>query len=514
MANKLLKDIVKTRAVLKEKLKNIKLNQIERDNLLEDTFQPITKPLKQLIGKLDDNKENVSTTVKASTDGLIQNHNDDDDNDTNISDYEEANTDIKSDTDYKPKNLKRTSSLNSNFNSKKVKVNVNNEIKSKHLKSKEIKSKSYDKDVFHKTMLSTNASANVFHNTILPSYIDDNAIEEICSKRTTEVNKSNINNKRAKPDKSLKRKSKPQLINSTKQIRIQQNLKRKKDTPRNIDDDDGDYDKKRIKTTHIFSKRKSTTQLNNDTKRVRIQKKNLKRMKNYFDDDDDYKKRKKTTHIFSKRKSETQLNSDRKRVKLNNNNNNDANINSDKSSLFKNVQLLMNNDMLDKVYGFNVDQNGSWRYGNNELKFNSDNTIHIGNTKWKMTPGLFKLLFHSKPQHYTKDDLKNYKEILISTNAHKRYYQSKGQIKGTKAFKYMRIIKQLFNTRSNLLTKGSGLLLKSFDKRKPNYIYWNEPNELVDRLRLLVSSESAGHNNHKNEIISIVEELREANIIK
>ncbi|KAL9889256.1 uncharacterized protein ACN427_008628 [Glossina fuscipes fuscipes] len=51
------------------------------------------------------------------------------------------------------------------------------------------------------------------------------------------------------------------------------------------------------------------------------------------------------------------------------------------------------------------------------------------------------------------------------------------------------------------------------DTRKPIYTYWDDPNELVDRLRLLLSSESVGHNNQKNEIISIVEELREANII-
>lgn len=44
--------------------------------------------------------------------------------------------------------------------------------------------------------------------------------------------------------------------------------------------------------------------------------------------------------------------------------------------------------------------------------------------------------------------------------------------------------------------------------------YWDDANELVDRLRLLVSSTSAGHTGHSNEIISIIEELREANLIE
>ena len=46
-----------------------------------------------------------------------------------------------------------------------------------------------------------------------------------------------------------------------------------------------------------------------------------------------------------------------------------------------------------------------------------------------------------------------------------------------------------------------------------NYIYWDNPNELVNRLRLLMASKKAGHNNHDNEIISIIEELKEAEII-
>ena len=53
--NKVLEDLVKTRAVLKKKLKNIKLNQIDRVNLLEDTFQPITKPLKKSLENLNIN---------------------------------------------------------------------------------------------------------------------------------------------------------------------------------------------------------------------------------------------------------------------------------------------------------------------------------------------------------------------------------------------------------------------------------------------------------------------------
>lgn len=46
-----------------------------------------------------------------------------------------------------------------------------------------------------------------------------------------------------------------------------------------------------------------------------------------------------------------------------------------------------------------------------------------------------------------------------------------------------------------------------------DYIYWDDPNELVDRLRLLIASQAAGNTSHTNEIFSIIEELREGEIV-
>jgi len=46
-----------------------------------------------------------------------------------------------------------------------------------------------------------------------------------------------------------------------------------------------------------------------------------------------------------------------------------------------------------------------------------------------------------------------------------------------------------------------------------DYVQWDDPNELVDRLRLRETSRQADHNAHDNEMLSIIEELREAGII-
>ena len=51
------------------------------------------------------------------------------------------------------------------------------------------------------------------------------------------------------------------------------------------------------------------------------------------------------------------------------------------------------------------------------------------------------------------------------------------------------------------------------ERNQLDYVYWDDLNELVDRLRLLLASQAAGNPSHTNEIISIIEELREAEII-
>lgn len=69
----------------------------------------------------------------------------------------------------------------------------------------------------------------------------------------------------------------------------------------------------------------------------------------------------------------------------------------------------------------------------------------------------------------------------------------------------------------NANTTGRGMIdltKKEFHNNSNNFVYWNDANELVSRLRLLVSSVSAGHTGHNNEILSIIEELREENIIE
>lgn len=183
---------------------------------------------------------------------------------------------------------------------------------------------------------------------------------------------------------------------------------------------------------------------------------------------------------------------------------NDTNNNSTISSI--DLSNLGRKDELDTLYGPHKDSNGEWKFGNSYIKLIEDK-IMIGNQNWLLTPGLIQLMFHRIPKNYDKTELGIYKKILMDTSAHKRDYKPDGQIKGTRAYKYQNIISKLFKSDK----VGSGLM--KLNSSKPNYVYWNDPNEIVDRLRLLIASQGAGHNNHNNEIVSIIEELQEAGII-
>ena len=110
--------------------------------------------------------------------------------------------------------------------------------------------------------------------------------------------------------------------------------------------------------------------------------------------------------------------------------------------------------------------------------------------------------------------------MIIATNAHKKHYKAENEVRDSKSFKYKNFIERLISTSSSRSksrnSSGQGIIPQHMIAREGNqlvYIYWDDPNELVDRLRLLLASQAAGNPSHTNEIISIIEELREAKVI-
>lgn len=175
------------------------------------------------------------------------------------------------------------------------------------------------------------------------------------------------------------------------------------------------------------------------------------------------------------------------------------------------------NKEIDHTYGVYFGDDDSIKIGNSTINFEGDNII-IDNVTYEGTPGLYELLFMKIPDDYiySEEDLHTYGLILKATNAHKQSHSDR--VKSNKGHKYNNIIKNLVSESTSTKSKlkrieGRGVLSLTNDD-KPNYVYWDDPNELCDRLRLLIASKNTGHSGHENEIISIIEELREANIIK
>lgn len=178
-------------------------------------------------------------------------------------------------------------------------------------------------------------------------------------------------------------------------------------------------------------------------------------------------------------------------------------------------------DLFDSKYGIRFDNEiESFHIGDTRV-FIDDNDIIFNNKRYKGTIGLYELLFKKAPANYTKEDLESYREMLLKSNAYRRYYKANQQVDGSRLPKYKYIISPLISNlrkplsssspRGKLSGKG---LSKEVNNNKVDYTYWDNPNELVERLRLLIASQQAGNTGHRNEIVSIIEELREANIIE
>lgn len=148
----------------------------------------------------------------------------------------------------------------------------------------------------------------------------------------------------------------------------------------------------------------------------------------------------------------------------------------------------------------------------------SDRKILVGEHNYDKTPGLMELLTKRIPNSsvITKDDIMSYKSMLLETNVHRRDYDRNKPIKSNKGKKYLEFIKPLFandKKTQDSYVQGSGLPILKKWKRNVDYVYWDDPNELVERLKLLIASRDAGNTGLDNEILSIIEELNENGLL-
>ena len=197
----------------------------------------------------------------------------------------------------------------------------------------------------------------------------------------------------------------------------------------------------------------------------------------------------------------------------------------------------LNQDDKNKV---DVSNSAISRIGINKYKIASekakieDNDIIISDKRFKGTPGLWKLITSKTIpdlEEYTAEDLMNYITIMHITKA--TYDKTNKRIGGNN-YKMNNLIKPLVIA---LEEGGGNKLIKEINKHfgfetetdeeetdedddpQPSTsgeglkILPSDPNALINRFDLLFTSQKAGHTGVRNEIVSILDELKRQNVI-
>src|SRR3978361_56697 len=190
---------------------------------------------------------------------------------------------------------------------------------------------------------------------------------------------------------------------------------------------------------------------------------------------------------------------------------------------------------------------GKIKLGNSYLDFSKDGEQILITTPdgitfpYKGTVALYELIFKKVPHKASvkKDiaSMKDYQEILKKTNAHRLHNNPNNQIKGNVGKKYSEYVKPILameftkegiaaspffhpqklpggRPRSHTATSRLGKGVMQYSNRKVEYVPYKNPTSLINRLKVLVSSQLAGNNAYDNEIAHIIGELKRVKVIK
>ena len=184
----------------------------------------------------------------------------------------------------------------------------------------------------------------------------------------------------------------------------------------------------------------------------------------------------------------------------------------------------------DRIFGIYPDENNKLKIGNKFLKFKGNNII-IDDKEYTGTEGLWELIVSKEPQEgiYTEDDYINYINLLVQTNTiHQKNNPNNPNPKSSSSEKWKNLISPVWvhireSKKPPEEEKGKG---KGKKKRQEDPIpgtsgskglgfrfISSDPNALINRFDLLFSSQKAGHTGVRNELITILDELKRQKII-
>ena len=180
---------------------------------------------------------------------------------------------------------------------------------------------------------------------------------------------------------------------------------------------------------------------------------------------------------------------------------------------------------IDLTYGIYA-KDGKFKIGDKFITI-EDNDIKVDDITFEGTPGFWELVTSKSiknPENYKEDDLNKYRRLVILTNtAYRNNDPTQNYPKQSKVNKWKKIIKPIWEVIKEQeededeyqefeepedgdpqpKTSGTGLKILPSD-----------PNALIDRFDLLFSSKKAGHTGVRNEIVSILDELKRQRVLK
>ena len=199
----------------------------------------------------------------------------------------------------------------------------------------------------------------------------------------------------------------------------------------------------------------------------------------------------------------------------------------DVGSLALNYLSFATGKKSDRSFGIYPDEedNNKLKIGSKKIKV-IDNDIKIEDKIYPGTPGLWELIVRKElPKiEYTEEDYLNYGKILKQTNAiYHDYNPMNNKPRSSKGEKWGKLIKPIWNDikKESKGKEGEGGKGKGKGKEDPKpgtsgtglKILPSDPNALIDRFDLLFSSKKAGHTGVRNEIVSILDELKRQGVI-
>ena len=190
----------------------------------------------------------------------------------------------------------------------------------------------------------------------------------------------------------------------------------------------------------------------------------------------------------------------------------------------------LNKQYRDTTFGIRK-ENGNHYIGNKHVIIR-DNDIYIKNSgeRFEGTEGLWKLITLREPVDVDKKDKDEYERLMIKTNViHRNNDPKNPHPKGNRGNKWKKIIGPIWYKNQGFSEEDAikmannrryrERLVKKMRNIKREYegsgvvVIPSDPNALLERLDLLLSSQEAGHTGVRNELVSICDELKRQGVL-